>query len=336
MMHRNFYHWHNRVELKPDVTNLQARWDAAAKFSEDLSSNDACSLLRLALFGNAEAEFSKRFSEKLVDLEPTFLSEENVELLRVMATAALYSKMETESAEADAVALGLLAAAFQADRIQPVCKELTQRAGEYLAAESERMRPTPQVEGEYQALKRAIDAVDWAANPAATSLLGKAVLELGETMGRIAEENQFLWWLIGRRSSFLKVRREKITPTKYALIAATEAAERVALLPPPASVESLIGEALAHCSNPSNSPIALIEIIDAVATDCVKVSGDSAAAHELCPLTGLLAVRRAGGKIDTIAFEKHKLSEKLEVSPTEAASQYFREIMFLRALGQLG
>ena len=57
MMHTNFYHWHNRVELKPDTTVLlQARWDAAAKFSEGLSGNDACSLLRLALFGTAAPE----------------------------------------------------------------------------------------------------------------------------------------------------------------------------------------------------------------------------------------------------------------------------------------
>jgi len=183
MMHPNFYHWHNRVELKPDPTILQARWDAAAEFADDLSSDDLCSLLRLALFGIATPEFAKQFSGALVALEPTFLPNENTELLRVMATAALFSRMETDSTEGDAVALGLLAAAFQPHRNQLVCTELMPRVVEYLAVKSERMRPTPQIGSKSAALKKAAAATDWAANPEATKLLAKAMLELGKQWG---------------------------------------------------------------------------------------------------------------------------------------------------------
>lgn len=335
-MHSNFYHWHNRVELKPEPTILQARWDAAAKFAEELSGDDVCSLLHLALFGTAAPEFAKRFSEALVALEPTFLPEGNAELLRVMATAALYSQLETGTVEADAVALGLLAAGFQPDRIQAVCKELAQRATEYLATEAERVRPAPSVEGKYQALKKAVDASEWAANPEATKLLGNAVLELGETMGRIAEENQFLWWLLGRRSSLLNIRREKLSTKEYALLAGAEAAERIALLPPPASVESLIDEVLAHCAKASNLAVPLVDIIDAANIGSMKTAAPGGGAHKLCPLTGLLGVRREGGKVDGASLEKLNIPAKLKVSPTEAANQYFRELMFLRALAQLG
>lgn len=335
-MHPHFYHWHNRAELKPDTSLLQPRWDAAAQFAEELSAEDACALLRLALFGTAETEFAKRFSEELVAFEPTFLPDGNVELLRVMATAALYSQMESESNEADAVALGLLAAAFQPDRIQPVCKELMQRAAEYSATESERLRPTPKVEGKYQALEKAFNADDWAATPESTKLLGNAVLELGETMGRISEENQFLWWLLGRRSSLLNTRREKLAPKKYALAAAAEAAERVALLPPPASVESLIGEVLTQCSKGATSAVSLVDLIEAANIDFVKTTVDAAGAHDLCPLTSLVGVRVAGNKVDGASLEKLKISVKLKVSPMDAANQYFRELMFLKALTQLG
>ena len=61
MMHPNFFHWHARAELKPDVTILEPRWNAAAKFAEKLSVADICSLLRLVLFSGAEPEFAKRF-----------------------------------------------------------------------------------------------------------------------------------------------------------------------------------------------------------------------------------------------------------------------------------
>lgn len=334
-MHPNFYHWHNRAELKPEPTILKARWDAAAKFAEEFSRDDACSLLRLALYGTAAPGFAKRYSGELVTLEPTFLPEGNTELLRVMATASLYSQMETESAEADAVALGLVAAMFQPDRNQPVCKELALRASEYLAAEAERVRPTPKVSSDYRALNKAIETTDWAEKPESLQLIGKVALELGETMGRIAEENQFTWWLLGRRSSLLNMRRETLSSKEYALAAGAEAAERVALIPPPSSVASLIDEVLTHCEKASDSPVPLASLIEAVNIDCVKTAATGEAA-QLCPLTDLLEVRRAGGQVDDAALKNRNISAKLKVSPTKAASQFFHEIMFLRALEKLG
>lgn len=335
-MHSHFYHWHNRVELKPETTVLQARWDAAAKFSKELSGDDACSLLRLALFGTVVPEFAKRFTEALVAQEPTFQPENNLELLRVMATAALYSKMEKESVEADAVALGFVASSFQPDRIKPVCKELGIRAAEYLALESERMRPIPSVGGDFRSLQKATEAEGWADNSEATELVSKAVLELGETMGRIAEENQFLWWLLGRRSSLLNTRRENLSSKEYALLAGAEAAERVALLPPPASVESLIAEVLSQCAKATNTAVPLADIVDAANIGSLSAIAAGAETIEICPLNTLLGVRRAGGKVDDASLEKLSITAKLKIPPSAAANQYFRELMFLRAVKQLG
>ena len=334
-MHPHFYHWHNRAELKTESPLLQPRWDAAAKFAEELSADRVCALLRLALFGTAVTEFAKGFSEEMVKQEPTFPPDGNAELLRVMATAALYSQMETESNEADAVALGLLAAAFQPDRIQPVCKELMQRATDYIATESERLRPTPKVEGKYRALKKALASDDWATNPEATKLLGNAVLELGETMGRISEENQYLWWLLSRRSSLLNRQRKTLAAKEYALAAAAEAAERVALLPPPASVESLIGEVLSQCSKGATSDVALVDLIKAANIDSMRTMTVATGARELCPLASLVETRVAGDTVDGASLEKLSISVKLKVSPMDGANQFFRELMFLKALTHL-
>lgn len=336
MMHPHFFHWHNRAELKTETPLLQPRWDAAAKFAGELSADRACALLRLALFGTATTEFAKEFSEQMVRQEPTFPPDGNAELLRVMATAALYSQMETESFEADAVALGLLAASFQPDRIQPVCKELMQRATEHLATESERLRTTPKVGGEYRALETAFASNDWTANPDAMKLLGSAVLELGVTMGRIAEENQYLWWLLGRRSSLLNRQRETLAAKEYALAAAAEAAERVALLPPPASVESLIGEVLTQCSKGATSAVSLVELIKAANLGLIPTTAVAKIASDLCPLASLVETRIAGNTVDGASLEKLSIPVKLKVSPTDAANQYFRELMFLKALTQLG
>jgi len=335
-MHPHFYHWHNRAELKPEAALLQLRWDAAANLAEELSADRVCALLQLALLGAAATKFQREFSEEIIKKEPTFPPRENAELLRVMATASLYSQMEAASNEADAVALGLLAAAFQSNRFQPVCDELMQRAIEYTATESERVRPTPEIEDNYRALRKAIDSSDWAGNADATTLLGNTVLKLGETMGRISEENQFLWWLLGRRSPLLNIRRDKLAPKDYALTAAAEAAERVALLPPPASVEALIGEALTQCSKGATAAISFIEFINAAKVDSISTTTITTGAHDLCPLASLVEARIAGEVVEGASLKKLRIPEKLKISPMEAANQYFRELMFLKALAQLG
>jgi len=321
--------------MKPDTTILEPRWNAAATFAEKIPVSDICSLLRLVLFPGAEAEFAKRFSVALVKLEPTFPPEGNAELLRVMAAAAVYSQMDKPSNEADAIALGLLAAAFPLERIQPVCKEVMERAGEYLANESERIRPAPNIKADFQALKTAMETEDWETGEDATKLLGSALVELGGTMGRVAEENQFLWWLVGRQSPLLKQRRGKLASQDYALVAAVEAASRVMLLPPPSSVESLLNEVLAQCKNDPDSAMPLVETIGTPSIDLVKAEKAGGPATELTPIVGMLAVLRAGGKADAKGLKHLHLSPKFKTSPAATASQYFRELMFLRAIEQI-
>lgn len=335
-MHPHFYHWHTRAELKTETTLLQPRWDAATSFTDNLPPDRACALLHLALFGNPAADFAEEFSEELVKQESTFPLEGNAELLRVMATAALYGVMEAKSNKADAVALGLLSAAFKSDRIQPVCRELMQRAAEYTATVSEHLRPTPGVEGKYRLLKNELASDSWSANPEATKLLGNAVLELGETMGRISEENQFLWWLLGRRSPSLDKRREDLAAKEYALAAAAEAAERVALLPPPASSESLIGEVLTQCSKGATSAVSMVDLIKSSSIDSLQILVVPTGAHNLCPLATLVETRAAGGTVDGASLEKLRIASKTKISPIDAANQYFRELVFLRALTLLG
>ncbi len=336
MMHINFYHWHSRAELKPDTAILEARWNAAKEFSKDLSGVDVCNLLRMALFVGSEPDFAKRFSEAIVTHEPTFLPEGNAELLRVMATAALYSKIETQSAVADAVAMGLTAAAFPPSRVQPICKELSEHAAGYLAAESERVRPAVNLDGHFSKLKEAVDSDEWAANAEATTLLGDAVLTLGEALTQVSEENQFLWWLLGRRSPLLNIRREKLATKEYAFIAAHEAAQRVTMLPPPRSAEALIVEVLTQCPKFSTSPIPLNDLIEAANLELLKAKEFDGNTLNLTPIMTLLKVRNESGKVDAESFENVQLSFKLKVSSSDAAIQFFREEMFLRSLKDVG
>lgn len=352
-MHPNFYHWHARAELKPEVPVLEPRWSAAAKFAEEASAADIPSLLMLVLFPGAEPDFAKRFSEALVKLEPTFPPDHNAELLRVMATASVYSRLEAPTNIAEAFALGLQAAAYPQGRIEPVCQEIITRAGEYLATQSERMRPQIpaaepmkaelQAEAQLTALKNAVPSNNNQTIGNATIAFGMEILaamrecreQFSTAMGRLTEESQFLWWLIGRRSTALNVRRESLGSDAYALPAAAEAAEHVDFLPPAASIESLLEEVLSQCNQPKHHTMSLEELVEAVDADWVKRTGTAITSPGLTPLAAILAASRAGTRPDAKCFKQLRIPPKTQIAPAEAARQYFRELMFLRAMAEL-
>jgi hypothetical protein len=349
-MHPNFYHWHARAELKPETAKLEARWNAAVKCTEKPSSADICSLLKLVLFPGAEPDFAKRFGEALVKAEPTFPPNNNGELLRIMATAGVYSQMETSSKAANAFALGLQAASFPPSRVEPICQEVMTRCAEYLAAESEKVRPkiyiTTLARAEKQAetvlgnLKKAAESNSPQEVGKAAEALGRGVLtaikeshqQLGDVIVRLTEESQFLWWLIGRRSPSLDVRREQLSANAYALPAATEAAERVAVLPPAASVESILGETLLQCGKKCAASMTLVEVFTIVGAVWVKSSISGPTANGLTPMANILATIDQSGKPDADLIKKLDFPAKMKISALEASCQFFRERVFLRAL----
>ena len=353
MRHPNFYHWHARAELKPDVSILEPRWNAAAKFAGKLSPGDILSLLLLVLFPGAEPEFAKRFSEALVKDEPTFPPDKNAELLRVMAAASVYSQLEKPSNAADALALGLQAAAFPQGRIEPICEDVMTRSEEYLGGESERRRPEidagllerteKQAEAHFAALKKAVEANTPIEVGKATEALGRGVIgvikeshqQLGKVIGRLAEESQFLWWLIGTRSLLLKRLRDQLTQEAYAFPAAAEAEKRVTLLPPAASVVSLIEEVLSQCGKGGRASLLLSELIASVDTDWVQTVASVLPVPDVTPLSVLLAERKGNVKPNMATLKRLRISAKTKTTPVEASIQYFKELMFLRAMGKV-
>lgn len=351
-MNPNFYHWHARAELKPDPSILEARWNAAAKFAEKLTSPDILSLIRLVLFTGAEPEFAKRFTSSLVKTEPTFPLDNNAELLRVMAAAAAWSRLENSSHVADAFALGFQSASFPQSRVEPVCPDVLVRATQYLAKKSEDVRPAiyagaiekaeKQADAHFTALKKAVTDNVPAEIGKATEALGRGVLNaikesherLGQVIGRLSEESQFLWWLTGRWSSSLKLRREKLTIEAYALPAAAEAAERVIHLPPAASTESLLDEALSQCDKKGRDHLSLLDLVHASDVAWAQTMPSNAAAAEFTPLVTLLSERRQPGKPDSNSLKLLKIPVKAKTTPAEASRQFLRELMFLRAMAK--
>lgn len=353
-MHPNFYHWHAQVEFKPEVSVLAPRWSAAENFVEKVAAADILSLVRLVLFPGTEPEFSKRFTNELVKAELTFPLDKNAELIRVMAAAAVYSQLEKSTPVANALALGLKAASFPNGRAKPICSDVMTRSLEYLAEESERIRPKidagalekseKQTQEHFAVLTRAVDGNVLQEIGKATEALGRSVLgsmkeshqRLGEVINRLTEESQFLWWLIGRQSPSLHIRREMLSREAYALPAAAEAANRVMLLPPASSVESLLDEAISQCKRGGRDSVSLPDLIEAADANWLKDTQLTASAVELTPFTALLAERQHGKSLSQAVLKRLLIPGNTKVTPIEASHQYFRELMFLRAIQEMG
>jgi hypothetical protein len=331
-MHPHFYHWHLRADLKVEAAVLGPRWNAAVEFVVDPSAADTYSLLSLLLFPEAEAAFAKKFSEALVQAEPTFPIEHNSQILRVMAAAALYSKLTGEPSPAgDAIALGLVAAAYPTSRVQPMCSEVLEEAPKYLASESERMRPKIQVKDHLKSLETTLSESDFEATSENLRAIVEATAELGDALGRVTEENQFLWWLVAMRSPTLDRRRSKIAATEYAMIAAVEAFDRVSELPPASSIESLLVEAISQCTGDGSKAELLLKLVDSGFSDRLP---NPSPIGMLTPVARLVSARR-DGNVDGKTLQQLNFPEKFKSSAEELAKQYFRELTFLQALSRL-
>jgi hypothetical protein len=348
-MHPNFYHWHTRAELKPEINVLEPRWDAVAKFAAKAPSADLAHIVQAVSFSGPSPDFAKRVTEVVIKTDPTFLPANNFELVRVMAAAAAYAIMEENTNSGDAIALGLQAASF-GGRSEPVCSDVTNRAIEYLAAESERIRPKryssaiekaeAKIQGLLSALKTASEAGNIAELGKSTEATSRGIFsavkdsheKLGMVIDRMAEETQFLWWLLGSRSSTLDKPRKDLSAAEYALPAAQEAAERVSVLPPPASAESLLDEVLSQ-TNKSEVTGSIADLLS-VAAGWVNPTIPTDITGDLTPVMSAFSQQRQGVKIDSTLLKKLRLP-KAKLTAFELSRQYFRELIFIRALTEV-
>jgi hypothetical protein len=91
--------------MKPEVANLEPRWNTAVKCTEKPTPADICAMIKLVLFpgvSSVDQDFVKRFAESMVKGEPTFPPTGNAQSLRVAATAAVYQHLTTPSKYAKA------------------------------------------------------------------------------------------------------------------------------------------------------------------------------------------------------------------------------------------
>ena len=250
----------------------------------------------------------------------------------MMATAGLYEHMATSSVLADAIALGIRVG-IRSSGVQPICTEFAQRAEEYLAEESERVRSDPMSREAVEELKTIADQDGWQTEDDTLEKFRAAVLELEGIFDQVAEENQFIWWLNIQRSPILSARRTTLKPKAYALVAAKEAAERVKILPPPSSALSILEEVLCQCMKGAETPCTFDDLLNSQNTHKIVLPVKAPAASILCTLSGALAKVQPSKTLNANSLEI--LGNKSSTTPTAAAKAFFNELVFMSALENL-
>lgn len=343
--------WLRRIHLNADTALATRRWKVAQSFGSKLARKDIIQLVRAFVFAGPPADAIAGLTENFLKFDNEFPPRNNSEEVRLMAGVTMIAEFTRRSSRADALALGLKAAAYPPDRFHPAEQGIVDEAAAYLGKEANLLRPGQfGGRGNWETVVDDIEALvsieptdDAGSQKARTKLVKSLDAAGGEPLRRLAEETQLLWWLLGGYSSQLDCPIDEIDPIAYALVAASEITERVQLLPPPAAIEAILLKAL-ESRKPGRSRKTTVKRIIS-ATDAAwrarTVSRHPVAdCLDLVPVATALAKMEEAGDADLVPKLVAKacpgFSADAEMKLEDVAVQYNRELMFVKALELFG
>ena len=352
-MHKDTIDWLRQIYLKADGTLAKKQWQTAEKLAKNLTRKRIIELLRLYLFQPTNPEFLQTFTNEIKELDEEFKGNDNVPELRLLAGFVMVTTFQEASHEADAFALGIRAAGFPAVRVQPVEPAMIVEAEKYLLNEAHRLRPnefandTAEVTKVLIARKKKMDeAADAAQKTTATDAYQQAVVDtieashtkLAQRVEQLAEETCLLWWVLNEFSDSIQEQVAELTPQIYALAAASEAVKRTQLVPPPPCIAPLLTRMLRNCKPGKEQPM-LADYLEAARPSWRATQAKSlkiADCRDLVPLSTALEKTEELGDLTAAMKVLPKLcpgvSGELPLGFSQAAQQFYNELVFLRAL----
>jgi hypothetical protein len=357
-MHPHLIDWFRNIHLHPEVDVIKKRWDTASKYAKSSTSADVCSLLRLFLYSKPDEGERKKFEDALLKLDVEFPVKGNEEELRLMAGIVMITTFTARSERGVAFALGLKSATALKRQLDPAHDEIIRESDRFLSEESERQRPrnfdesVPNhedglvesfraveasrdgEEGELESSERKYQQDILAAIRSSHDLLANQVR-------RLAEESALLWWMTNEFSDSLDCRTADVSASKYAIVAAVEAADRTHLLPPPRSMRALFIKAVGQCKK-ANSPITLEQVLSGVGASWRKEfvkALDIKHCSDLVPLmTGIVKAEEFGSLKSSLEVLPNLCPGVVAGSsspPWMFSFATYIELMFIRALKRL-
>jgi hypothetical protein len=345
-MHVLLIDWLRQIHLNADTTLATKRWKLAQAFAKKATRKDVVQLLRAFLFSPAPADLISTLTTQMLALDKEFPASNNAEEVRLIAGVIMVAAFEEGTHEADAFALGIKACSFPSSRCKPAQPAIVAEAEKYMITEANRVRPPAfgtakdreAIATELEGFVAGTASNEAEPTKSACAELAEALhSRYGLQLRRLAEETSVLWWLIGGYSPSLNQPMAKLNASAYAFIAAAEAVERISVLPPPPSMPAVMARVLDNCKAAKTRT--LLDVVAATDPDwrskfLPSLARDGCA--DLLPVTTALAKTEEVGDTETLAKTLPKacpgVSPDLAISAHDAATQFYNELIFIKAL----
>lgn len=345
-MHLLLIDWLHKIHLNADAAFATKRWKLAEAVLDNITRKEILEVLRVFLFSPSSPELIQALTRRFLEVDVEFPASKNVEDVRLQAGVVMLTAFERRTLIADIFALGIKASTFPLNRCKPAQLGIVEASAKYLSLKADALRPsnfgtTKDREAIAQKLEAFGVCVDDADERSKAQEELAATLDnvYGEKIRRLAEETGLLWWLSGGFSSSLNQKTSDLDSAAYALVMATEAAERTQILPPPPSINAILGRALAACKA-TKSQFALKEIVNSASPSWRSkfVAAHSVADYaDVVPLITAIQKTEEGG-ISTLVKVLPKtcpgVVATLLLTPLDAATQLYNELLFQKAFNE--
>ncbi|MFZ0523924.1 MAG: GTPase-associated system all-helical protein GASH [Candidatus Acidiferrales bacterium] len=358
-MHSKFAEWYNEISIRPTAETLEARWKAVEVVAAAMKVRKVPELVRVFfnLPGGIAVVEELRAAAKT---DKTYLTEGDQKELSVLAGGVIAELLRKPSGQADAAALAVTCVEAQGLRKVTRLQGVVDECASYLANESVRMRTvdkSPVADVNVVALTKRIAERGGVAVSDANSVWSgvEVVLKdlltqhtahtnsinsaLDETVRRLTEQNDILWWLFGEHTLDGSKSFQDLSVPEACYWGAKDLAALTRFMPGPFAAPAFLNRMLRRVKEKVPTHVRIEDAINYCRKDWREAWLPELSVPQLMPdlcpmLFGIAKAAEVGGGTGWTAAFQHGagLAANAKLDPTQLALQIYNELLLVRAL----
>lgn len=281
-MNKIFAEWYRAVNLEPNSTLLENRWNGIESYiKESVSALEAFELIRLFYRLPVSSDFHENFTDVFTSTDSAFNRQAQPELA-VLAGTTLFEMVERDLSLSNLIMLATLSMNFQ-DRspavpaiFQSILNQFNKKTAsirEITIEPAKNSIPIPLNKSLLSSIET--EGIEWSEDirkplHSYITSLGNYLIKTKkkdndnlEIINIYSEDSQILWWMVGEWSNDLNVPFKNFYPINASIIAGKELADIIVNMPGPYSAQAVLNKVLEVCKKPkTNSQDELYSIIE--------------------------------------------------------------------------
>lgn len=279
-MHEHFSSWFRTASAQADRDPelLAKRWSGVEAVSNSIKLDDVDELVKKSFGFESSDDFNETFLNLLVESDPAFPTQENDQLLSILAGSAIANVIEEEGEYAEYASMAVVSCHFDGRR---ECKTtgLPDISRIFLKRQSSQ-RFTSNHPVTFKAFpfgKRSTEALTaLETTPEIVASIAKSLSSLSAKTSQIAnwaksatnqtkiqqEELNVLWWLLGECSRDMSVHFSDIGVPGCYFVIAKELTDLVTLLPGPVSASAFLKKAIGIAGDGGKKDVTILKAVN--------------------------------------------------------------------------